>query len=396
MTSQILLKTSEWLKQVQSHQRDDRWLTGREEELFSVISDGLHSNPSFLAAVDLLLLVYPHYALVLCHVQRWTTLLFDALLEAQTLRDNEMQIRIFNYLGRGYVLNGKNSAAQDAFLIALDRAQQEQYKEMMLAAYIGLIRLMYVNVPQPIERNIVVEALELAHEVDNFELRIILYESLALIYSRSTESSDQAIGYAQTAYAYWYRLNNDLEMGRMAYLLTASYRLIGRLDQAGLWLERTAANFEKTDFQRQYTLLAHEQGTLYLLQKQYEQAIQWLELSLREAVQIGSKEYMASAYHDLGLTYIYLEQYDVAEENLMAAIPLWAVVEDYYEQSNTHEAMGYVEYKRGNLTEAKRWLDLALTLCQQIPQENQRAHRQKMVREQIDEIFNNTGSSISG
>jgi tetratricopeptide (TPR) repeat protein len=386
MKSNYAMSINDWLQQVQDHGGDSQWLTSQEEALFSVIYDGLHSHATFHAAVEILIMVFTHFAMVLYHVQRWSSLLLDALLEAQTLRDSEMQIRIFTLLGQSYIMRGKSAAAQDALLIALNRAQEGNFKEMMLTAYIILIRTMYVNAPQTLEADTVLKALALADEVKNSDLKATLYGALALVYSRSDDTSQQVLAYAQTSYAYWYGAHNELEMARMAYLLVGVYRLVGRLDHAGQWLERTAKLFEKTEFQRQYTLLAYEQGTLYLLQEENEAAEQWLKMSLEEARKIDSQEYMASAYHALGLVYTNLQRYDEAQSQLQEAITQWRAVGDFFELASAYEARAYLEHKRGNRDEAQRWLETALVLCPQIPQENQRAHREKKIRELMDEI----------
>src|SRR6266540_2668896 len=95
MKPNTVMSVQDWLKQVQAHADDRAWLTTQEDALFSVIQDGLQVHHTFHAAIEILLLVFQHFAMVLYHVQRWSSLLIDALLEAQSLRDSEMQIRIF-------------------------------------------------------------------------------------------------------------------------------------------------------------------------------------------------------------------------------------------------------------------------------------------------------------
>src|SRR5690554_3448887 len=105
--------TSQWLKRLEEHKDHDRWLSNHEDELYTVIYDGLHQQPAFHDAVEILIRVFPHFALVLYHFSRWSPLLLDALIEAQNLRDNAMQVHIFTQLGASYFTSGKNSAAQD-------------------------------------------------------------------------------------------------------------------------------------------------------------------------------------------------------------------------------------------------------------------------------------------
>ncbi len=384
--SKHIMVARDWLKRLDEHQDDDRWLSSSEDELYQIVEGGLLVEPEFHDAVEILIRVFPHFALVLYHLRRWSPLLFNALVEAQNLRDNAMQVRILTHLGSSYFTGGKNAAAQDAFQIALHRAQDEQFSEMMLAAYIGLIRLQYVHVPEPLEADVVNKALALNKQVHELGLKASLHEALALVYSRSTDTSHLAIGHGETAYGYWSRLGNQLEMANTAYLIAASYRFAGELNSAQRWLHQAASLFEKTDYQRQYTLVAVEQGTLYWQRGENDSALQWLNMGLQEAMQIGAKDYMASAYHSLGLTYINLQQYLQAEENLVQAIALWKEVGDYFEIASVHEALGYMEIQRGNHELARRWLEDGLLMCPEIPHHDQRAYREKKIRALLSDI----------
>src|SRR5215813_8530389 len=166
MMLQSVMNLRNWLKQVQTHADDGRWFSKHEDVLYPLIAGSLQKPPEFRDAAELLMAVFHHYAFVLYHVKRWSPLLLDALVHAQTLRDNEMQIRILTYLGENYLTSGKYAAAGNTFKIALERARDGQTKEMMLAAYIGLIRMQSVHLADSFDPDLFVKSLTLSKQVN--------------------------------------------------------------------------------------------------------------------------------------------------------------------------------------------------------------------------------------
>lgn len=169
--------TRDWLKQLESQHQNTRWLDQNEDELYAVIAGNLYRPSEFHDAVELLMMVFQHYALVLYHAKRWSPLLLQALVQAQDLRDNEIQISILTHMGESYIAWGKNTAAREAFSIALERADDGQMKEMMLAAYIGLIRMQSVSMGDEYDANLHTQALALSYEIDNLALKATLHQS---------------------------------------------------------------------------------------------------------------------------------------------------------------------------------------------------------------------------
>lgn len=383
----------DWLRQLSDHDGDDRWLAAHEQELLEAVQQGIYMSHAFHDAVEILLQTFPYFALVLHHVETWSEPLFSALIQAQDLRDNELQIRIFTQLGESYLTKGKSSAAHDAFQIALGRAQEGQFQEMMLAAYIGLIRTLYRSSTPGDDPGLVTKALALNKHVHDLSLKAALHQSILLLYLRVTEMSAEAVGHGQMAYVYWHYLENELEMAKTAYLLAAAYRWAGQVTSAERWLQYTSAQFERTPYKRQYALLSCEEGTLHLHRKNYEAAEQWFNLTLGEATQIGAVDYTAMAYQGLGVAQIGLKHYQEARTNLSQAIEYWRNLGDYFELASVHHAMGWLEAECKRLDIAHTWFAKALEICSQIPHTDQRTWMEKYIRDTVDEVNQNTGLS---
>jgi tetratricopeptide (TPR) repeat protein len=383
---QPIMSIRDWLKAVQLHMEDNPWLSRNENNLHAALKDALHKPPTFHEAVELLMLVFPHYALVLFHSKRWMPLIQEAFSQAQDLRDNEMQIRILTLMGESHITGAKNSAARQAFKIALERAKDGQTQEMEMAAYIGLIRVQYINIDGDSDPELFVKALKLEKQIDDLGLKAALHEAISLAYIKAPRTTTLAIGHGQTAYVYWYRLENKLEMAKTAYILSAAYRFAGQLEPAKKWLERASALFEKTDYSRQHTMLAYEQGSLHLQQKDYEAAEQWLNIALEEAIQIGSVDYEACAYHGLGIAQSGLGQFAAAEKNLERALKAWETVGDRYELASAYHAIGHLHHRQKNFVTAREWFNKGLEICKGIPQQSQREFMEKHIHDTLDEI----------
>src|SRR5262245_55840775 len=119
---QPIMSIRDWLERARQNKNNSRWLTDHENELYAATKEGLNRPPTFHNAVELLMLLIPHFMFVIYHYKLWNPLLLEALLQAQLLQDNEMQIDILTQLGEAYLALGKNQAARDAFEIALGRA----------------------------------------------------------------------------------------------------------------------------------------------------------------------------------------------------------------------------------------------------------------------------------
>lgn len=375
----------DWLHEVEVHQDDTSWLSQREDKLYAVVAGSIYRQSEFHDAVDLLLRVFAYYGLVLYHGQRWSHLLLQALTQAHDLRNSEMQIRILTYMGESYLTGDKQAAARAVFEIALERAQEGNSKEMMLATMIGLIRMQSISMGDEYDPNLLTQALKLSQEIDDLSLKGALHQSLTLAYTYRYEY-EAAIEHGQIAYVYWHFLGNEMEMAKTLYLLSAAYRFMWRLQRAEDLLQIASEQFGNTDYNRQYSMLAYEAGAVYLQRKEFEVAAQWLILAQKEAITIDYSQVIAASTHALGLAQTGLGQYTVAAKNLNQAIVVWEKLDNFYELANAHQALGNLENKRKQPERALESLQKALELCMKTPPSNQRTWLEGHIRETIDEI----------
>jgi tetratricopeptide (TPR) repeat protein len=345
---------------------DSGWLSRNEDVLFADVRRGLNQPPLFHDAVKLLMRIFPYYALVQMHTHRWWPLLLDALADAQNLRDNDMIIQILTQLGESYIVFGKHAEAKTVFSQAMKRAGEKQIKEMLLTAYIGLIKVETTQISSGFTRDIAQHAIRLALQVSDRSLKATLCQTLATVYAYRKET-ELGLGHGQTAYGLWQQLGNQLELGRTAIVLSQIYRTCSRFDRAAYFLELAQEHFARTDLERQEAVTAYEKGSLCLEQRDPESARVWLELALEEYQQRGMDNHIAGASHALALALIELGELDKARANLQAALATWEGLKYWHEQANALYALGYLDYQDKRYAQARKAWEQALQVCDQLP-----------------------------
>lgn len=375
----------EWLAYLKREPHDSSWLLRYEGNVFEAVRTGLSKNFYFHDAVELLMMVFPFYALVCGGIRHWWPLLFDALADAQTLRDSAMQIQILTRLGESYLVFGKHAEAQNVFALAVERAREKQMDEMMLAAYIGLIKVQTTQISDYLNNQVINHALSLAKGVNNLALKAMLYQTLGMMYTYHNETV-LAFGYGQTAYVLWHHLRNELEMGRTAIVLTQAARVAFRFELSATFLERAQQHLAKTELARQEAQTAYEKGCLYLEKQDYVEAQQWLELALQEFVSLGLENQIAGARHALGLAQVELHLYDEARTNLKAALGIWQNLKYWHEQVNVLYALGYLAFRLRDWENAREAWEQADGLCDNIPQNPLRFALEMQIKKALIEL----------
>lgn len=367
-----------WLRDVQEHEHDEYWLDQHGDEIYLLIQSCLSSPPKFEQVVDILLIVFPYYALQRSDILRWTNLLIEALLIAQTIGDDDLQIRLMQEIGQGRLVEGHYETARFAFLYVLEHAQYNHYDKMALAAHIGLIALESLHQTSYMADSFIRDALTLAHSMKDPALLARLHLVLCSAYAQLVRPLE-ALQYGQMAYAYWHSANNPTERGKAAYALASVYRFINKFDLAEEYLAIAEEMFSHTSYRRQYTLTIYERGVLFSKRGQYDEAVQWLEQAFNEASLLGINYLIASTRHALGFAQFELRQFDQAQENLKNAVIAWKTLKNSYQQANVYCGMACLEIRRGDQEQAGEWLRQARRLLDEVPQQELRDYLEKWI-----------------
>lgn len=364
---------SDWLRYIKNSNEPLNWLAPYESNLLSVLQHGLSWEPAFRASFELLTIVFPYFALSLSHTEQWPPLLRDALLMAQDIHDNDLQTKVFRWMGEAYLKVGKHEAARNTFSTALDRAETGDIDDMKVAVYTGLFKLQWFDLKQNLTQTLVQQALETAKYIDDRALQADFYDALAPAYARKMDTA-AALGYGQTAFAYWKSVNDNSGIGRTAYTLAGVYIHIAQikddkrfLNNAITYLELARDVLFRTDEVWQYALLAYQQAIIYFQLEDYESASSWFHQSLEEARNTNSPQYIVVAQHGLGLALSKLGQFPQARHDLQAALKHWQELQNYYEQANVFVGLADLELSAGNKELAKLYVQDGLQCAIEIP-----------------------------
>jgi tetratricopeptide (TPR) repeat protein len=374
----------ERLDELLVHKTDLKWLAANADMLYGTLESALNYPPQVNDAIEGLIAICP-YMFTRSDFKRWWSLLFDALIGAQLLQDDDLQARVWEQIGESYYVSGQHLEAQQAFETALERARRGLTQEMLLAAYIGIIKLQSYRLDNSFKLELTSEALVLAQQVGDLNLQMRLFSALTFVFTRRHETRT-AMGYGQTAYAYWHKTGNAIEMARTTLMLADACRLIENLVQADRFLEVATSLFTQMEYNPSYCLIAYETGVLYLYYHEHATAQQWLLLALREAEKTGHSYNLALSYHSLGIAELGLEQFDEAEDYLQKAHVLWDKLDHHYHHAHVYQALGYLEGQRGNIRLAQSYLTAALKKCALAPDMQARQILETLIRDSISEL----------
>lgn len=362
----------DWLRYIQNEGSDLSWLASHEEALISIIQRDLYRDSEFHRAYELLTLVFPYFGVMLEHLDKWSSLLMDTLLQAQSLRDNERQVQILRWIGRAHLKTAKHEASQDAFEIALERAEAGNFDEMTVAAYAGLLKLQWFDLRHSVTQQVVNHALAVVKRVSDLRLKGELYDALAFAYARIGETQ-RALGYGQMAYVFWDVVQDNGGIGRTAFTLAEVYRYAARYEDSDICLERALefleiarSNMAKTQHVWQHALIAYTQASIYFQRGQWNEAESWYRIALDEAVNMNRPQYVVVARHGLGLTQAKLGQFDNARDNLHLALEFWRGSNNIFEEADLLYGLADLEVSAANIETARQHLVAALELCSRL------------------------------
>jgi tetratricopeptide (TPR) repeat protein len=374
----------EWLEELRGHLNDQKWLASHADFIYSTLEFALNYPPQVGDAIESLIAVCP-FMFTRSDFKRWSSLLIDALLNAQLFQDEELQSRIWTQMGENYYMAGQHSEARDAFEAALQHAQQGHTDEMLLSAYVGIIKLQSTRLDAGFNQQFVQEALALSRQVNDRDACARIYSELVGVHTRRHETLT-AIGYGQTAYCYWHKKGKLLDKARTAFMLAEAYRIAGHLRQAEYFLDEAASLFNQANYSPAYWLITYETGILYLHLRKYQYAQQWLMIAVQEAAKLEQVHNLALSYHSLGIALTGLKQFDEAEKQLQAALAIWEQLDHHYHYAHAYHALGYLEGRRNRIQQALDYFETALRESNKIPGAQAKQTLQQMIRETLAEL----------
>ncbi len=373
MEPKLSESVADWLRYIENADEQTlNWLAPHEDTLFSVLQHGLNWEPEFRKAFELLTLVFPYFALSLAHTERWSQLLRDSLLMALDIHDNDLQIRVFRWMGEAYLKAGKHQAARERFTTVLERAGNADINDLKVVVYTGLFKLQWFDLKENQTQALVQVALDTARLSQDLALQADLFDALAPGYARKMDTRI-ALGYGQTAFGYWMSVKDHSGIGRTAFTVANIYVYLNQLTDnkrflkyAMSYLEVAREALAYTDDVWQHPLLAYQEAVIYFQLEDYGSASSWFQQSLSEAENMNSPQYVAVAQHGFGLALAKLSQYSMARLYLRFALKYWAELKNRYEQAAIYVGLADLEVSAGDKELAKSYIDEGLRYLEEI------------------------------
>lgn len=349
-----------------NRRHDSGWLAHHVADVYDALVYELEQDGVPDAAAERLLLVYP-YVLPHGDIKRWTKLLQDTLTNIEKKTGQARKAGSGSNLSLLYLLGGPSKPIETALNKALRRARQRLNPSVMLEAYINLFKSQVYRQTAEFNSNVIVAALDLARWVNDQDSYARLHQALAYAYN-FWGNYDKAIDQAHLAFPHWEKKDDPYEAGLCAYAIAFALRSTGAFDSASEWLEKAGQLLARTEYHKQYALLAYETAGLLLYQLRYEEALQWIILGIEEAIKLGEPLTLAVLQQALAVAQTYTNRYDDAIENFARAEEFWITRGDNEAQlAHLYHARAFLEGRRGKRDVALDYLDKALALYSGLP-----------------------------
>ncbi len=350
---------ADWLPDLEQHQSDYPWLARHYTDIYQALAEDIRYPRSAQDAIDAFKLIF-QYAMTRPDFDKLQPLLYDGLFHARELKDFEAQMQIWLSLGHNNLYLGSLAEAETAFETAAYYEIERNSPDQLLLMNIGRVKTDALR--QIVNEDVVWQSLDLASRVSNFSLVPTLYSTLAMAYLY-IHDIQQALGYGQMAYCGWYNEDNEVELANCAFILAETYRKADLLPQAAHFVERADHHLHLTDYPHKRASYRYQEGLQQLQAQNFAAA----EIQLREALahlqKLPYSHLTAAAQHSLGLALTHTGKFQEAREQLKAAFVFWCRLENWLEQANVFQALGYLAYRQGNNRRALHWYYAALRRC---------------------------------
>ncbi len=376
------------LATIDQHHDDSEWLMANLADVYTTVRAAVFRPPLLHEGIAVLFKISP-FLLTVSDLKPWLDMFHHTLVEMMTLGDNAILMQIWELIANSYLQVGDPKMALRAFNNTLSRAETENAIHLILNAYIGLFKVQSYRQDDRFNGELVEKAIGLSRQTDDLALKAALYQVIAAAYEYRRETTE-ALGYGQMAYACWSQLGDVWHMARMAFNLVTVYRNTPRINMATVWLKQAEALYMRTDDPRQYALTTYEQSVLCRKNGETRAARQWAEMALREFEQLKpphyQRHYIAIAHHQVALTQMELEAYDLALPHVEMALSIFQELDNPYEQVNLYNSLGYIHGKKGRIIKALWCLGEGMLLLRKLPPSTSRTEMTKLLEASMSEV----------
>jgi len=363
------------------HLQDFEWLEDHIYEIYDQIKSEIQDDRWAHRATRTLLTVMP-FVSTRPDLSRWKSILINALVKAQVMKDIDSQIQIWTYLAMCFFRSGEPNSAIEAVYNSLNHIDGWVTPEINLTARIGMLHgqnsVHFADLEVFID-----ETLHLAKLVEDEILLAHLHFKLAVIYTQRAQT-DLGLGHAETAYGYWTQLRHTTEQDRTLQVMAEACWVAGNYDLAKYYLSRSLSRY--TNEFLSATADYHD-GAIAYMSEDYDTARTSQEKALLTFQQLDGFPYLTgAAHHALGLTYIQQQAFTKALRSLRDAMKIWLELDNLFEQANALYGLGFMEERQGHFSSAREYYLEALDRLAPLPASALTDDLRENINENLDQL----------
>lgn len=362
------------MSQISANVESEAWLEENSQDLYDILRDYVKDEQRLDEVIESMLFLIPNLV-QRDDLRRWGRLLEQVYerteyalyngLDGEHFKDQRLQMVVITKRPKVPQLPTKTTRRKRLLV------HPTQLFEMFLILFMAKLY------PQAhrIDNDLIISILRFARTVNDTHCLNKAHQAVAYVYNNQ-HKHELALHHAHIAYAYYSRENDNLEAGLSSYLLGVAYQYSGELDNAEGWFARSADHFSMTNFRRQYGLVSMATLGLKIAREEWEAALQWADVALREHQSVTDAELkVATTLHSKAIALAQLGDYEAAFETIAQARSIYKDFDDLSNLIKADYVTTFTYAKKGDLKQARK---LLRTLRQRVDKHPSSGFRDKM------------------
>ena len=382
-----------WHNSLNNNRHDGKWFRKHISALFEDCENAVNNhwnypiNAGYRANyVSVIIEVIPridtHF-----EAKRWLDLCYRAR-EVFDIENTRLYVQLSTSIGKLHHFLNQIEKAVEAYTAAFTVARELDDPISEILAMIGLIELGHFSQHVEIYHDDIEIVLSYKPHYRTQDITMRLYVAAANLFMQ-WNIYERAIRFAQMAHGLAVDVGDKFYIGTSAYILSVCSLHKHDFIEAEKWREIAADFLSETAFAWQYATMTYQVASNLMYKKQYEEAVHWMHIALRDILSAGSEQKEAGIKHGLGVALIYTDELDKSRLYLLEA----QAFEDQFgpsaNQVHVRHSLAYRSYRAGDKADALHWYNEGRHM---IPNILSPGIRQKMIERY--ELLNNQISRL--
>lgn len=207
------------------------------------------------------------------------------ITESAVSGDYEVLARAYHYLGQNLIEDQRLSEAADFLMMSLEIAEKYQFYDVMAKVYnsYGILNYNFGQLDEAIDNcKLAIKYAAISENSDN--LATYYYNLSGMYFEKGLKSDDtamMAINVAKKAESMQWASKDTFAVITTKNGLSRMYLEMGQIDSALNELNENSVLIQQTGYESKYVMHYLRLAELYIIKKQFDQAIDYLDLGLQ-------------------------------------------------------------------------------------------------------------------